>query len=393
MIVDPEIKEFIRNHKNEDVRKLALKKSQLSSDMHTFVLQQIAGWQIASKKVPSWASVDDFIYPPHLSLEQCSSEQTAKYKTSLLQPANSYADLTGGMGVDFCYMSAKFPQRWFVEQNKSLCEIAQHNFAVLGIDVSVCNEEASSFLQTCQAFDCIYLDPARRDSKGRKMISIADCTPNLLEIKDLLLSKCDSAWIKYSPMLDISVAMNELKSVDQIHVVSVNNECKELLFHLTKQHETSPTITCVNLKKNNEQEIFSYLWEDENTSVFHSASQIETYLYEPNASILKAGAFKIICQRFNVKKLSLNSHLYTSDTYIDDFPGRKFKVEASLSMNKQQIKEHLQDCHQANITTRNFPLSVEQLRSKLKITDGGDVYLFATIFQDQKILLKTFAIR
>ena len=297
------------------------------------------------------------------------------------------------MGVDFCFMSAKFPQRWFVEQNKSLCEIAQHNFAVLGIDVSVCNEEASSFLQTCQAFDCIYLDPARRDSKGRKMISIADCTPNLLEVKDLLLKKSASVWIKYSPMLDISVALNELKSVDQIHVVSVNNECKELLFHLKKQHETSPTITCVNLKKNNEQEVFSYLWEDENTSAFHPASQIETYLYEPNASILKAGAFKIICERFNVKKIALNSHLYTSDRYIDDFPGRRFKVEASISMNKQQIKEHLQDCRQANITTRNFPLSVEQLRSKLKISDGGDVYLFATTFQDQKILLKTVAIR
>ena len=393
MIIDSEIKEFIRNHKNEDVRKLALKKSQLSSDMHTFVLQQIAGWQIASKKVPSWALNDDLLYPPHLSLEQCSSEQTAKYKTSLLQPANSYADLTGGMGVDFCFMSAKFPQRWFVEQNESLCELAQHNFAVLGIDASVCNEEASSFLQMIQPLDCIYLDPARRDSKGRKMISIADCTPNLLEIQDLLLTKSASVWIKYSPMLDISVALNELKSVDQIHVVSVNNECKELLFHLTKQSGASPKITCVNLKKNDEQETFSYRWEDENSSAFHPAGQIETYLYEPNASILKAGAFKIICQQFNVKKLAFNSHLYTSDRYIDDFPGRKFKVEAAISMNKQQIKEQLQDCHQANITTRNFPLSVEQLRSKLKIADGGDVYLFATTFQNQKILLKTVAMR
>lgn len=387
MIIPSEIKEYIHLHREEDVRKLALQKSQLSSDMHTFVLQQITGWQIAQKKVPSWANINDIIYPQHLSLEQCSSEQTAQYKASLLQPAATFVDLTGGMGVDFSFMGRKFQQAIYVEQNDYLCQLAAHNFPLLKLNALIKNEKSESAISQLSHADVIYLDPARRDEKGRKVVSIADCTPNLLEIKDLLLEKSSSVWIKYSPMLDISLAIKELGNVDAVHVVSFNNECKELLFHLSNENNTHVNVSCVNLKKDSCEKI-EYQWNEEQDANLKIAQKIGSYLYEPNASIMKAGAFKIITNRYNVYKLGVCSHLYTSDTFIEDFPGRKFKVLSSFTMNKQQIKENLSDCKQANVAVRNFPLSAEQLKDKLKIKDGGKDYLFATTFCDQKILIK-----
>ena len=391
MILTDEIKEFIRLHREEDVRKLALQKSQLSSDMHTFALQQIAGWQVAQKKVPSWSLVDEILYPPHLSLEQCSSELTAQYKASLLSPSDTFVDLTGGMGVDFSFMARKFQQAVYVEQNEHLCQLAQHNFPLLHLNARVVNGLSTTVLSQLPPVDVIYMDPARRDEKGRKVVSIADCSPNLLEMKEQLLEKAPSVWIKYSPMLDITLALKELSSVADLHIVSVHNECKELLFHLTRENHAPLRVVCVNLKKER-MERFEYEWEEEQESGLLLANQVKSYLYEPYASVMKAGAFKILTQRFDVRKLGVSSHLYTSDSLIEDFPGRRFKVDSCFTMNKQQLKEHLSDCRQANVAVRNFPMSAEQLKSKLKLKDGGDVYLFATTFKDQKVILKTKAV-
>ncbi len=393
MILNSDIREYIRLHREDDVRKLALQKSQFSADMHSYILQQIAGWQVAKKKVPSWASVEDIQYPVHLSLEQCSSEQTARYKASLLSGGGaSYVDLTGGMGVDFSFMAKGFVKASYVEQNEQLCDLAANNFPLLNLNVSVNHTTSEEFLNELDHADVVYLDPARRDDKGRKVVSIADCTPNLLEIKDTLLSKSSSVWIKYSPMLDISLAIKELQSVDELHVVSLNNECKELLFHLTNKPTGSVKVVCVNLKKNDTRECFEYVYEEEHNSPLHIADEMGCYLYEPNASIMKAGAFKSLTQKFRLGKLAVSSHLYTSNDVIDTFPGRRFRINEMFTMNKQQVKEHLGDCKQANVSVRNFPLSADKLKSKLKLTDGGDVYLFATTFKDQKILLKTSAL-
>ena len=392
MIVDEETKEFIRAHRAEDVRGVALRKSRLPSEKKTFALQQIEGRQIATKKIPSWAALDDILYPVRLSMEQCSSEQTARYKASVLHGVGVYADLTGGLGVDFSFMSRGFSTSCYVEQSESLCELAKHNFGILDLkNATVHQQTVEQFLERKQDLDEIYLDPARRNEKGGKVVRIADCSPNLLNLKKRLLELCPSVWVKYSPMLDIHAALDELKDVDEVHVVSVQNECKELLFHLTRDgHRAVVRIVCVNLKKNDEIESFSFAEDEEKSAAARLADRLGAYLYEPNASVMKAGAFKLVSRRFSLDKLDVNSHLYTSDELRTDFPGRIFRIESAFGMSKEDLKNHLQTCKKANVSVRNFPLSAEHLKAKLKIKDGGDVYLFATMINNKKMILKTF---
>ena len=377
---------YVRQHADEDVRKLALQGVKDADVDLQMALQQIAGRQTAGRKLPSWAAVDGIIYPPHLNMEQCSSEQTARYKAKIAGEGDSMVDLTGGFGVDFYWISQGFQHRQYIEQNEELCAISSHNFEVLGQDCTVNCCDAVTYLTTMPHVDLIYLDPARRNEHGGRTYGIADCTPNVLELQSLLMDKADRVMLKLSPMLDWRKAVEDLKYVTEVHIVSVDNECKELLIEVRKSEGEQVRIICVNLLSNGEQQVFETSSNGGQPSPSHllafSPSHPPTFLYEPNASMMKAGCFTEVEERFPVRQIAPNSHLFLSDVEIEDFPGRKFQILAISSMNKQDIKkyfsEFLVSMKSANISVRNFPMSVDQLRKKLKLKDGGDTYIFAT---------------
>ncbi|MDO5523498.1 MAG: class I SAM-dependent methyltransferase [Bacteroidia bacterium] len=378
-------KDFILRHEHNDVRELALKlnKENYPKPEVELLLKQISGRQTAKNKLPGWYAHPEIIYPIHLSLEQASSEATAKYKTSLIPDGNNtFVDLTGGMGVDFAFLSQRFAHSVYVEQNRELCEIANHNFQVLGLQhIEIENSTGEMFLKKMPVADVIYLDPSRRDDAGKKVVRIEDCSPNVSEIQDLLLAKAKTVLIKFSPMLDISLAIKNLKNVSEVHVVSVENECKELLFLLSSEKEHTRYVA-VNLNKYGNTEKFYFTVEEEQNADVSFTETIGKYLYEPNASILKAGGFKSIAQQFNIQKLHVNSHLYTSDSLISNFPGRVFKVITWFTPNKKNIKSFVSETQKANISVRNFPMSVAEIRQKTGIKEGGEVYLFATTVAD-----------
>lgn len=368
--------EQIRRHRQDDVRQLALK------GMDPLVVQQIAGWQVARTKVPSWAEVEGLHYPRHLSLEQCSSEQTAKYKASLLSPGDTFVDLTGGFGVDFFFMSQPFQRRVYVEQRQELCDIARHNFDLLNHPCTVVCGSAKEYLQQMPHASAIYIDPARRDAHGARTYSISDCTPNVLELQELLVKKADRVIIKLSPMLDWHKAASDLQHISAIHIVSVQNECKELLLVLADGAMSEAPVVCINLLADGTHQRFEYNPATSAQSTNVNAKVNATYLYEPNASIMKAGCFDEIGNFYQICKLSANSHLYVSDHEVKDFPGRGFQILSIPSMNKRELKEALRDIDCANITVRNFPMSAEALRKRLRLKDGGDLYIFATTVGD-----------
>lgn len=368
--------EQIRRHRQDDVRQLALK------GMDPLVVQQIAGWQVARTKVPSWAEVEGLHYPRHLSLEQCSSEQTARYKASLLSPGDTFVDLTGGFGVDFFFMSQPFQRRVYVEQQQELCDIARHNFDLLSHPCTVVCGSATEYLQQMPHASAIYIDPARRDAYGARTYSISDCTPNVLELQELLVKKADRVIIKLSPMLDWHKAASDLQHISAIHIVSVQNECKELLLVLADGAMSEAPVVCINLLADGTHQCFEYNPATNAQSTNINAKVNATYLYEPNASIMKAGCFDEIGNFYQICKLSANSHLYVSDHEVKDFPGRGFQILSIPSMNKRELKEALRDIDRANITVRNFPMSAEALRKRLRLKDGGDLYIFATTVGD-----------
>lgn len=368
--------EQIRRHRQDNVRQLALK------GMDPLVVQQIAGWQVARTKVPSWAEVEGLHYPRHLSLEQCSSEQTARYKASLLSPGDTFVDLTGGFGVDFFFMSQPFQRRVYVEQQQELCDIARHNFDLLNHPCTVVCGSATEYLQQMPHASAIYIDPARRDAHGARTYSISDCTPNVLELQELLVKKADRVIIKLSPMLDWHKAASDLQHISAIHIVSVQNECKELLLVLADGAMSEAPVVCINLLADGTLQRFEYNPATNARSVNVNAKVNTTYLYEPNASIMKAGCFDEIGDFYQICKLSANSHLYVSDHEVMDFPGRGFQILSIPSMNKRELKEALRDIDRANITVRNFPMSAEALRKRLRLKDGGDLYIFATTVGD-----------
>lgn len=368
--------EQIRRHRQDDVRQLALK------GMDPLVIQQIAGWQVARTKVPSWAEVEGLHYPRHLSLEQCSSEQTARYKASLLSPGDTFVDLTGGFGVDFFFMSQPFQRRVYVEQQQELCDIARHNFDLLNHPCTVVCGSATEYLQQMPHASAIYIDPARRDVHGARTYSISDCTPNVLELQELLVKKADRVIIKLSPMLDWHKAASDLQHISAIHIVSVQNECKELLLVLADGAMSEAPVVCINLLADGTLQRFEYNPATNAQSANINAKVNATYLYEPNASIMKAGCFDEIGNFYQICKLSANSHLYVSDHEVKDFPGRGFQILSIPSMNKRELKEALRDIDRANITVRNFPMSAEALRKRLRLKEGGDLYIFATTVGD-----------
>ena len=370
--------EFIALHRNDDVRTLALQAKRYPAVDMREAVTQIEGWQQAREKLPAWAAVDGIIYPPKISMEQCSSEKTAKYKAGLIK-GNSFADLTGGFGIDFSYIARSFNEAYYIERNERLCDIATANFSLLGLkQAKVMNGNSEELLDSLPHLDWIYVDPARRDGDGRKVVALSDCEPNIAELD--LLSKAGMAMVKCSPMLDITLACRQLGCVSSVHIVSVNNECKELILILGSNDFTGLATHCVNIQKDGIQE-FSFTQNDEEIAATSYCSEVGKYLYEPNASIQKAGCPNSLSARCHVDKLHPNSHLYTSGTLAHNFPGRIFEVIEVMGFSKADIKK-IQALQKANITVRNFPESVQLLRKRLKLADGGDNYIFATTLND-----------
>ena len=482
--------DFIRQHQDDDVRQLAFLGSKYPEVDMPFALDQIRGRKMARVKLPRWASIDGIIYPPHISMEQCSSEQTALYKAELaarlfgLSPSSSengeekekesenasnlhlsencefagkgavdsefakneatcekqqilteseenvneikeephegdfseetgFVDLTGGFGVDFSYIASRLGVKsMYVERQAHLCEAAKENFGRLGLknaivkngdgievlhsfaskkeaaasdSLGITEDQSQSLLKTNLGLKLIFIDPARRDDAGNKVVSLKDCTPDVTLLQEEMLSKADYVIIKLSPMLDWHRAVSELNCVQEVHIISVNNECKELLLVLSARNMGNLRIYCVN-------DAQSFVCEEsdmEASSVKIAPSTLEEmqYLYEPNASLMKAGCFGVLSERYDARMLSKNSHLFVSQAPIEAFPGRSFRIIAISSFNKKELKRHLSGITKANIATRNFPLSVAELRKRLKLKDGGETYIFATTLSDESHVL------
>ena len=458
--------DFIRQHQDDDVRKLAFLGNKYPDVDMPFALDQIRGRKMARVKLPRWAEIDGIIYPPHISMEQCSSEQTAQYKAELaarllglgvLTSADAekskdadnskicefagkravaskfarnedtsekqqiltksvdnvneikeetsegsfsdeieFVDLTGGFGVDFSYIAARLGVKsMYVERQAHLCETAKENFERLGLKNAIVkngdgvevlhtitSDQTRSLLKTSHRLKLIFIDPARRDDAGNKVVSLQDCTPDVTQLQDEMLAKADYVIIKLSPMLDWHRAVSELSHVREVHIVSVNNECKELLLVLSAQEEAPLRVFCVN-----DDQHFGFYDSDEAAVSIVKADEVDGYLYEPNASLMKAGCFGAICQRYGVKMLAKNSHLFSSQELVADFPGRTFRINTISSFNKKELKRQLAGIVKANVATRNFPLSVPELRKRLKLKDGGDNYIFATTLSDESHVL------
>ena len=425
--------DFIRQHQDEDVRQLAFLGSKYPEVDMPFALDQIRGRKMARVKLPRWASLEGIIYSPHISMEQCSSESTALYKAELAArllslPASSsgiemkaeneieFVDLTGGFGVDFSYIAARLGVKsMYVERQAHLCEAAKENFGRLGLknaivkngdgieilhsfhpkkkdaasaddSLGITYDQPRSLLKTNLGLKIIFIDPARRDDAGNKVVSLKDCTPDVTVLQEEMLSKADYVIIKLSPMLDWHRAISELSHVREVHIISVNNECKELLLVLSARNMgENLRIYCIN-------DAQSFVCEEsdmETSSVKIAPSTLEEmlYLYEPNASLMKAGCFGVLSGRYDARMLSKNSHLFVSQAPIEAFPGRSFRIIAVSSFNKKELKRHLSGITKANIATRNFPLSVAELRKRLKLKDGGETYIFATTLSDESHVL------
>lgn len=425
--------DFIRQHQDDDVRQLAFLGSKYPEVDMPFALDQIRGRKMARVKLPRWASLEGIIYPPHISMEQCSSESTALYKAELAArllglPASSsgtemkaeneieFVDLTGGFGVDFSYIAARLGVKsMYVERQAHLCEAAKENFGRLGLknaivkngdgievlhsflpkkddaastddSLGITYDQPLSLLKTKLGLKLIFIDPARRDDAGNKVVSLKDCTPDVTVLQEEMLSKADYVIIKLSPMLDWHRAISELSHVREVHIISVNNECKELLLVLSARNMSENLrIYCIN----DAQSFVCDELDMESSQVKIAPSTLEEmqYLYEPNASLMKAGCFGVLSGRYDARMLSKNSHLFVSQAPIEAFPGRSFRIIAVSSFNKKELKRHLSGITKANIATRNFPLSVAELRKRLKLKDGGETYIFATTLSDESHVL------
>ena len=425
--------DFIRQYQDDDVRQLAFLGSKYPEVDMPFALDQIRGRKMARVKLPRWASLEGIIYPPHISMEQCSSESTALYKAELAArllglPASSsgtemkaeneieFVDLTGGFGVDFSYIAARLGVKsMYVERQAHLCEAAKENFGRLGLknaivkngdgievlhsfhpkkkdaasaddSLGITYDQPRSLLKTNLGLKIIFIDPARRDDAGNKVVSLKDCTPDVTVLQEEMLSKADYVIIKLSPTLDWHRAISELSHVREVHIISVNNECKELLLVLSARNMgENLRIYCIN----DAQSFVCNELDMESSQVKIAPSTLEEmlYLYEPNASLMKAGCFGVLSGRYDARMLSKNSHLFVSREPIAAFPGRSFRIIAVSSFNKKELKRHLSGITKANIATRNFPLSVAELRKRLKLKDGGETYIFATTLSDESHVL------
>lgn len=381
-----ETRTFIDTHAEDNVQRLALQAARYPHIDMAYAIIQIAARQKARSKLPTWWQTGGLRYPHYLSMEQCSSEATARYKASLIPSslkAQGFTDLTGGFGVDFCCMAEGFSHATYVERQAVLCELAGQNFPLLGIlEAEIINSDATDYLKQMPRQGLIYIDPARRDSRGKKTVAISDCEPDLMKIHTLLTEKAERVMIKLSPMLDINQTLEQLPHICDVYVIASEGECKELLIVMEAGTSSQDArIHSVNLSTTGKpKEDISFTREEENNCPCLMAEAPGLCLYEPNASILKAGAFRIVAHRYGLKKLHPNSHLYTSDKPVEDFPGRCFEVIAHGGFGKRELRDLQKQLPKANLTLRNFPSTTDDLRKRMKLADGGEDYLFATTF-------------
>lgn len=383
MILSKELKEFIKSNLNKNIKELALQKNPFSNYEWKWILNQIQAKKKAEKKLPTWFNNNEVIFPSSLSIEQTSSEALAKYKASLIT-GTSLIDLTGGFGVDAFYFAETFQKVVHCEFQEDLSAIVANNLNAMTIEnIQTISGNSTLYLEkTSESFDWIYIDPARRSDVHTKVFKLNDCTPNVVELQELLFEKSNNILIKTAPLLDISSILNELKHVKTIYAVALNNEVKELLVFLEKNFNKEPKLIAVNILTDGKIYTDAFKLPDDDDAILSSPLK---YLYEPFTSYLKLGQYNAIANKFNVKKLHKHSHLYTSDKLID-FPGRQFKIEKIISYHKKELK--FLENGKYNVTTRNFPLKVEEIRKKHKIKDGGDSYIFFTTdLQNNKIVI------
>ena len=373
------IQGFINQNLNSDISNIILKGSPFENITILELANQIEAKRKSKLKLPTWFTAENIYYPPKISIEQTSSEITAEYKSKLIS-GNSIVDITGGFGVDCFYFSKQFNKVTHCEINQELSEIVSYNYKQLKINnINTISASGIDYLkQSDTNFDVIYIDPSRRSDIKGKVFLLKDCLPNVPEHLDFLFSKSDTILIKNSPILDITSTINELNFVKDIHIIAVQNEVKELLFLLEKNYTENITIKTVNLKKKGNQ-FFEFDYNSVVTSIYNGPKQ---FLYEPNSAILKSGGFHQVSEQFKIDKLHQHSHLYTSEELID-FPGRRFEIIETLNYDKNKLSRLIPD-KKANITVRNFPKSVAQIRKETKIKDGGDLYLFFTKFNNNK---------
>ncbi len=382
-ILKPKIQKFISENGPVNINQLALKKNPFPEIPFTILLNQIAAKQKAKDKLPTWFHTNNIIYPEKLSIEQTSSEITAKYKASLLS-GTSLIDLTGGFGVDDYYFSKVVEKVIHCEINTELSEIVKHNCKQLQVNNIECfsGDSAVQLKDLNQKFDTIYIDPSRRNDAKGKVFLLTDCLPNVVDLQDFYFTYSNKILVKTAPILDIQAGLNELKSVKKIHIVAVENEVKELLWEIEKNWNSIPVVTTINFEKNKVFQNEIPLESNQNATY----SLPKKYLYEPNASLMKSGRFEAISSIFSVDKLHQHSHLYTSDL-LQPFSGRSFQIITAVPYQKNEIKAHLLN-KKMNVTTRNFPLKVDEIKKKHKISDGGTIFaFFTTNLNNEKIVL------
>ena len=386
MQIEGHIREFINRHIADDINSLALQRKrycELSDLDWQIVMQQIEGRQRSAKKLPTLCQINDWIFPAKLSIEQCSSEQTAAYKRDLLLQylpgRNTLADLTGGYGIDTWFLSEIFTTTHYVERQSELAKIAEHNFAFSNNHIIVHNTDAHDFLSNAEHYDCIYIDPARRSKTGGKVFRLEDCEPDITAIYLTLLSKCDWLLLKLSPMLDITTALRSLPETCLVCILAVDNEVREMLvlINANKRHEPLQ-YSAVNISA--QRHVFNFKAEEERNASCVYADASDTYIYEPNVAIMKVGAFKLIAEQYGISKLSKNTHLYTSDRLIADFQGRAWKV---LTIADKKLIKGMS----LNVLSRNYPLSAEQIRAKYHLRESDKDYLIATKIADNNCML------
>jgi predicted O-methyltransferase YrrM len=387
----PNVQTFIRQHESHDISELLLKHDRIHNVPMAIVAEQIVGRKKAKDKLPTYYETNSIIYPPGLNVEQCSSEQTAHFKStiaeSIVEKRETLLDLTGGFGIDSLFFSRVFRQVHYLEPNKNLFEIARHNHQLVKAnEILHLNLKAEEFLRSTNlSFDLVYIDPSRRDSGNRKVFSFADCEPDVTELVPLILGKTSHLLIKASPLLDLQHGRKSLISVKSIFVIAVENECKEVLFHCEKNFAGEPVIEAIHLSRGNITQKLNFTATIEKSAI-PLYSQPLLYIYEPNAAILKAGAFKTVCAEYNVLKLHPHTHLYTSDVLDINFPGRIFRIMAQVKPDSKTLESFFPQ-RKANIMTRNYPLSVKELRNKTGLKDGGELFLIGFSGSERKFLV------
>ena len=379
------MRQFIADHAADDTRSLLLAAARYPRVDVPFAVIQIESHRRIRDKLPRWfAARDRLVFPSRRSVEQCSSEAAARYKQRLIEGAvDSLCDLTGGLGVDTASLAERVARVIYVECDGPTFEAAMHNFSALGLDnVTGLHASAEDALRTLPPVDLCYIDPSRRDGGDRRLFALADCSPDLEQLLPTILSKAPTLIAKLSPMLDWQHTLARLPGTSDIHVLAVRGECKELTFVVRRAHAAPPMIHCVHLTADGGEQVFRFTPDEERAAPSAVTASVSSFLYEPNAAILKAGAFRLVAQRMSLGKLHTDSHLYTSSAEVTDFPGRRFRVDEVLPFGRQLSRVMARTVPRANIAVRNFPLSPDALRARLRIADGGDVYLFATTLAD-----------